>query len=150
MLPSDIGQNQKFNFRVSNLVCLFEDMTNKSAFSDYFLPYLSQPSAKFFISNLEEGGWKRQNWAHDDYYAYYESQHLCDNRQGSLTFSGAKQCKQKSKIDTFILMWCLILTKCSKQRLANKSFFIANVGRLIAVLCEAKVAYALGQFHKIF
>ena len=49
MLPSDIGQNQKFNFRVSNLVCLFEDMTNKSAFSDYFLPYLSQPSAKFFI-----------------------------------------------------------------------------------------------------
>ena len=154
MLPSDIGQNQKFNLRVSNLVSHVEDMTNKSAFSGYILPwvdmFLTFSTFSKILYNLEEGGWKHQNWAHDDYYAYYESQHLCDNRQVSLTFSGAQQCKQKSKIDTFILMWCLILTKCSKQRLANKSFFIANIGRLIAVQCEAKVAYALGQFHKIF
>ena len=48
--------------------------------------------------NLEEGGWKHQNWAaHDDYYAYYESQHLCDNRQGSLTFSGAQQMQTKKQ-----------------------------------------------------
>ena len=125
MLPSDIGHNQKYNSSVSNLVCLFEEMTNKSAFSDYVLPWigyiLTFSTFSKILYNLEEGGWKHQNWAHD-YYAYYESQHLCDNRQGSLTFSGAQQCKQKSKIDTFILMWCLILTKCSKQRLANKSF----------------------------
>ena len=137
MLSSDIGQNQKFNLRVSNLVSHVEDMTNKSAFSGYILPwvdmFLTFSTFSKILYNLEEGGWKHQNRALDDNYAYYESQHLCDNRQGSLTFSGAQQCKQKSKIDTFILMWCLILTKCSKQRLANKSFFIANVGRLIAI-----------------
>ena len=110
---------------------------------------LSQPSEKFFIILKRGAGNTKIGLMMIIMHIMNLNTCAITGRAHSLSLEQNSANKKAKSIHSF---WCDVWywLNALNNVWPIKAFFIANVGRLIAVLCEAKVAYALGQFHKIF